>query len=59
MLKKFILIPTKFYITILIKYNELLSNNYIFKLVSEYLVVLFTILINLSFYAVLIYNDIN
>ena len=57
--KKSILILVKLYIVILITRNELLSNNYLFKLINKYLVILFITLIDFLFYVILIYNNLD
>ena len=43
----------------MIKYYKLSFNNYIFKLINKYLVALFAFLVNLFFYAILVYNNLN
>ena len=40
-----------------IKYIKLSFKEYIFELINEYFITLFVIVINLSFYIILIYND--
>lgn len=58
-LKRYITILAKAYLAILIEYSELSISDYIFKLVNEYSIALFIILVNLSFHAVLARNDLN
>ena len=56
----FISILTHFNITILIDYIDLsVGDNFIFKLIANYLVVLFVFLINFFFYIVLARNNSN
>ena len=58
--KKLILISAHSYIAVLIKYIELLAReDYMFKLVNRYLVILFIAVVNLSFYTILIYNNLD
>ena len=52
-------ILAKTYIIISIKHYKLSFNNYIFKLIDKYLVALFAFLVNLFFYTILVYNDLN
>ena len=59
MLKKLVSILIKIYIIISIKHYKLSSSNYIFKLIDKYSVALFAFLVNLFFYAILVYNNLN
>ena len=53
-------ILTHFNIAILINYIDLsIENNFIFKLVANYLVVLFVFLVNFFFYIILARNNLN
>ena len=54
--KKLIFVLTYFYITIFVENVKLLFNNYIFKFIIKYLVMLFIIVINILSYVILIKN---
>ena len=59
-IEKLILVLAYSYIVILIKYIKLLiRDNFIFESTKGYLVVLFTLVIDLSFYIVLVRNNSN
>ena len=59
-IRKLIFISIYFYIIISIKHLDLSArDNYIFKPVNGYPVVLFAIVIDLSFYIILVYNNLN
>ena len=57
MFEKSISILTHFYIIMFIKYINLLFENYMLELINEYLVILFAIIINSLFHAILTSND--
>ena len=57
--KKDITILARSYFAILVKYNNLSSNDYIFKLLNNYSIILYAILVNSVFYTILAYNNIN
>ena len=57
--KRYITVLAKAYLAILIEYNKLPTGNYIFKLVNGYLIALFTTLVDLSFYIILVRNNLD